>query len=188
MGDVPSRLIPPKSARASLGAAFAVAVILLVDGAFALNNLAPYLGLNYASAMTMYSGLRGGGDNHLFMSKIRRSEERGYVSIVHADAARDRGAPAVRLLQQLASREGEQRPLIHLNVVRYQASRACASAPGVRLELRLLTEAGRPIEVKDGCAEPAMRRYDVLSSYPPCKNLSCERVLAHWQEGVTQGR
>ena len=36
-------------------------MILVVDAAFALNNLAPYLGLNYVGAMTMYSGLAPGG-------------------------------------------------------------------------------------------------------------------------------
>ena len=138
--------------------------------------------------MTMYSGLSGGGDNHLFMPKIRLSEAHGYVSIVDVDAARDRGTPAVRLFRQLTSREGEQRPLIHLNVVRHQASRACASAPGVRLELVLLTQAGRLIDLRNACAEPALLRYDVLSSYPPCKDPACQRVFEHWQEGVAAGR
>jgi hypothetical protein len=154
--------------------------MLLVNAAFVLNNLAPFLGLNYAGAMTMYSGLRPGGENHLVMPRIPLSDANAYVSILQVEAARDRGAPAMRLLQRLTTREGPERPLVHWNIVRYQASRTCGFAEGVRLKLILITEAGRQLDVDNACAEPALVRYAVLSSYPPCKNRLCERILEQW--------
>jgi hypothetical protein len=168
----------------SLGTAFAVGTLLVVISAFVLNNLGPYLGINYAGAMTMYSGLSGGGENHLLMSKILPFGPRTYVSVVHADASGDRGSPSVRLLRDLATSKGERRPLVHLNVVRYQASRACASAPNVRLELRLRTEDGQTTDLKNVCAEPSWLRYDVVSSYPACREILCRNVFEDWQQRV----
>jgi hypothetical protein len=172
----------PRLARGPLGAAFAVGTLLLVIAAFVLNNLGPYLGINYAGAMTMYSGLSGGGENHLVMSKILPLGMRTYVSVVHADAAGDRGSPAVKLFRDLATSKGERRPLVHQNVVRYQASRACSAAPNVRLELRLRTEDGQTIDLKNVCAEPSWLRYDVVSSYPPCREILCRNVFEDWQQ------
>jgi hypothetical protein len=59
----------------SIGTWFALAVVLVVDAAFLLNNLVPYLGLNYAGAKTMYSGLAPGGANHDVLRRdVDRSE------------------------------------------------------------------------------------------------------------------
>jgi hypothetical protein len=176
----PSRRSPPARigpVRAGFGTCFAIATVLLVNAAFSLNNLAPYLGLDYAGAMTMYSGLVGGGDNHLLLPKFRLSDANAYVSVVRVEAARDRRTEAVRVLQRLATPDGQERPLVHLNLVRYQVSRACAAAQGVPLKLALLTETGRRLDVDDACTDPALQRYAVLSSYPVCKNRPCRRVI-----------
>ena len=53
--------------------------VLLVCGAFVVNNLGPYIGINYAGAMTMYSGLAPGGDNHLFLPRIALSDAHAYA-------------------------------------------------------------------------------------------------------------
>ena len=177
----PGRL-PPGRFGASFGTWFAIAALLLVNGAFVVNNLAPYLGLNYAGAMTMYSGLVGGGDNHLFMSKLSLSDAYAYVSVVRVSArGRARETPALELFEDLTTPDGQPRPLVQLDLVRYHASRACASAPSSSLALTLLTETGRRLELENVCAEPSMLRYAVLSSYPRCKNRWCVRVLQRWQ-------
>ncbi len=171
-----------RRARAPFGARFAAATLGLVVAAFVLNNLAPYLGLNHVGAMTMYSGLADDADNHLLMPRVELSGAHGYVAILEVDAARDRGAPGVGLFQWLAIREEDQRPLVHTNVVRYQASRVCAAGRDVRLELTLQTADGRRQQVENACADPAMLRYDVVTSYPPCKNRACRLALARWRE------
>jgi hypothetical protein len=167
----------------SSGAWFAIAIILIADLAFALNNLAPYLGLDYAGAMTMYSGLAPGGANHLFMPRLPLSDADTYVAILDV-GVEDLEAPEAGLFRRLATPRDGVRPLVHLNFVRYHASRACGAAPSGRLKLALLTDAGRAIDVADACAEPALLRYAFLSSYPPCKNRPCERALRLWREDV----
>jgi hypothetical protein len=170
--------------RTSPRAWLAIATLLAINGAFALNNLAPYLGLNYGGAMTMYSGLADESDNHLFMPKLRLSDAGTYVSIQRAAAGEPGGEPDVpwvRRLRELRAEDGQPSPLALLDVVRYYASRACASAPGARLELQLMTEAGQLLESDNACAEPAMLRHAVLTSYPRCKNAQCRRILRSWQ-------
>jgi hypothetical protein len=158
-------------------------MILVVDAAFALNNLAPYLGLNYAGAMTMYSGLAPGGANHLFMPRLPLSDADTYVAILDVGVD-DLEAPEIALFRRLMTPRDGVRPLAHLNFVRYHAGRACAAAPNGRLKLALLADTGRAIDVADACSEPAMLRYAFLSSYPPCKNRPCVRTLRLWQESA----
>ena len=171
--------------RGKSGAWFAGAMLAVVCGAFVLNNLAVYSGLNHVGPMTMYSGLTDDGDNHLLIPTIPLSEEHAYVAILRVEAARDRRAPAVALLNRLATREGGERPLVHFNVVRHQASRACAVAPNVRLSLTLQTSAGRTLAVENACADPTMLRPDVVTSYSVCKNRPCRRALEEWLEDVS---
>jgi hypothetical protein len=183
------RVVPTRPARRWPGAWFPIAVLLLVNGAFALNNLAPYLGLNYAGAMTMYSGLGASGDDHLLMPKIRLGDADTYVSIVRATpSGGDRDTPSLRLLRTLRADAVRPRPLAHLDFVRYHVSRACGAAADVGLELVLLTEAGQRLESEDACADPAMLRYAVVTSYPRCKSAACARVLERWREEHLAGR
>ena len=157
-------------------------------GLFVLNNLAVYLGLTYFGPMTMYSGLTREGENHLLMPKIPLTEANAYVAVVRVDAERDSGVPGVQLFRRLQTRVGDRRPLIHFNVVRYQVGQACAASPGGRLALTLQTSAGRRLDVEDACAEPALRRYDLLTSYSVCKERLCRRAFAEWLEAVRPER
>ncbi len=172
--------------RAPIGGWFAVGVVLLVNAVFVLNNLAPYLGLNYAGAMSMYSGLAETGDNHLLMPKAPIDGAFDYVSVVQVDATRDRGVAEVRLFEQLATPD-EPPPLVNLNAVRYHVRRACASEPRLRLRLKLQTQAGQQINIDNTCADPTMHRYAPVTSYAPCGNRTCRRAFERWLENDVFG-
>ena len=153
--------------RSGYGASFAFAIVLLINGAFVLNNLAPYLGLHYAGAITMFSRLSAVADNHLFMPKIAVSDADTYVKIVAVGPGGPRTS-AARELEAFADHAQRQRALVSLNFVRYHAGRVCRASPDVALGLSLLTREGEPIESDDVCAEPSMLRYAILSGYPEC--------------------
>jgi hypothetical protein len=150
-------------------------IVLLINGAFALNNLAPYLGLPYDGAMTMFSRLTAVADNHLFMPKIALSDADTYVTMV-AVSPGDPHTSAARELDAFADRAKRQRALVSLNFVRYHASRICRSSPDATLRLSLLTRDGEPIQADNACAEPSMLRYAILSGYPEC-DPDCRRYL-----------
>lgn len=162
-------------ARASAGTWFALATVLLVNAAFVLNNLAPYLGLNYAGAMTMFSGITVTADNHLFMPKLRLFDAGTYVTMPERKA-RDLPRSAAETIDRLL-RSGNERPQLHLNVARYHFSRACASSPTAGLAVTLITDIGQRLDYDDICTEPSMLRYDVLTSRRPCNNRACTRAL-----------
>jgi hypothetical protein len=172
--------------RPRLGTLVAPATVLLVSGAFVLNNLAPYLGLNYAGAMTMYSGLAPAGDNHFFMPKIPLSDADNYVRIVRVAAPNVPTAAARQFEAFGAWARQRQRP-VSLNFVRYHASRICRSAPDARVELTLLTPEQERLSFQDVCAEPSMLRYAVLSKYPACEP-ECKDVLRQWALGKVPAR
>lgn len=159
----------------SLGDRFALATVLLIGAAFVLNNLAPYLGLNYAGAMTMFSGITVTADNHLFIPKVALGGEGAYVSITDRKA-QNLTRPMTETIDRLL-RSGNERPQVSINVLRYHLSRACASSPGASLSLTLVTEAGQRREHENVCAEPSMLRYDVLTSRRPCNNRACTRAM-----------
>src|SRR5687768_5775690 len=64
------------------GGRFAFAFVLLVNAAFVLNNLAPYLGLNCVAAMTMYASLNPGADNHLVLRLLALTDAGEYVRLL----------------------------------------------------------------------------------------------------------
>lgn len=153
--------------RSRNGARCAFVIVLLINGAFVLNNLAPYLGLPYDGAMTMFSRLTAVADNHLFMPKIAVADADAYVKIVAVGPGNPH-ASAAREFEAFADRAKRQRALVSLNFVRYHASRICRSSPDATLSLSLLTTEGEPIEPDNVCAEPSMLRYAILSGYPEC--------------------
>lgn len=164
--------------RPSFGTWLALAVVLLVNGAFVLNNLAPYLGLNYAGAMTMYSGLDPSGDNHFLMPKVPLSDAASYVWIVRF-AATELQTTEARQFEAFSAWTRQRQRSVSLNFVRYHASRVCRSAPDARVGLTLLTESQQQLAYRDVCAEPAMLRYAVLSKYPACQP-ECKDALRQW--------
>ncbi len=164
----------------------ALAAVLLVNGAFVVNNLAPYLGWNYAGAMTMYSGLTAIGDNHLLMPKVPLGDADSYVRIVRF-VARDVETPSARDFGSFASWAEQRRRLVSMNFVRYHAGRVCASAAGARAELVLQTEDRRRLAYPDVCTVPAMLRYAPLTKYPICQP-DCKDVLRLWVLGKVPNR
>ena len=164
--------------RPPFGTWLALTAVLLVNGAFVLNNLAPYLGLNYAGAMTMYSGLAPSGDNHYFMPKIPLSDAASYVRIVRFSAA-DLQTPEARQFEAFTAWTRQRQRPVSLNFVRYHASRVCQSAPDARVGLTLLTQSQEELAYPNVCAEPSMLRYSVLSKYPACQP-ECKDALRQW--------
>jgi hypothetical protein len=165
----------------SAGDWFARVTLLLVSAAFVLNNLAPYLGLHWAGAMTMFSGLAPSGDNHFFMPKLSLSDADDYVSITQLDLGNvsTRQADNFKTFVTWAK---EERRRLHLNLVHYQISRVCQSAPGVSMQLTLQSEDGREISFDNVCAEPAMQQYSLISEYPECQP-DCLSVIRKWAIG-----
>ncbi len=172
--------------RPSAGVWVAIAAVLLVNGAFVLNNLAPYFGLNYAGAMTMYSGLAADGEDHFFMPKVPLGDADAYVWVIRA-AAREAPTSAAEQFGQFAEWARQRRRLVSLNFVHYHTSRVCRSAPGARLELTLQTPGQQRLTFQDACAEPTLLRYSVLSKYPPCQP-ECKDVLKLWVQGKVPTR
>jgi hypothetical protein len=168
------------------GAFFAIAVLGLVNGAFVLNNLALYLGMNYAGAMTMFSGINPTADNHFLMPKLSFTRADRYVTISRLNAGSLDTQPA-REFQVFASWTNRERRLVNLNFVRYHVTRMCQSAPNATLELSLRTEAGQRLEFDNACAERSMLGYTVLSKYPECKP-SCHGTLQEWAMGRLRAR
>jgi hypothetical protein len=171
----------PACRGASAGDWFAQATLLLVSAVFVLNNLAPYLGLHWAGAMTMFSGLAPTGDNHFFMPKVSLSDADDYVSITQLELRTVRTRQADNFKTFVAWAKDERRRL-HLNLVRYQISRVCQSAPGVSMQLTLQSEDGHEMSSDNACAEPAMLQYSLITEYPECQP-DCLSVIRKWAIG-----
>jgi hypothetical protein len=154
--------------RRGYGTWFAVATLVLVLGVFTLNNVAPYLGLHHAGALTMYSGLSNIADNHFFMPKLSLSDADTYASITRFDPGKA-NTPAVTWFQEFATWSRQRRRLVHLNFVRYHASRICQSAPNANVGLELVTRSGRRLSHRNVCAHPEMLQYALLSGYAECE-------------------
>lgn len=153
--------------------------VLLVNGAFALNNLAPYLGLNYVAPMTMYSNLAGSGENHFLLPSLALSDAGEYVSLVRV-VSRNADTPPVRAFRSFAAWTVQSGRLVNLDFVRYHASRMCASTPDASIRLMLQTSAGAARDYPNVCAEPSMLQFQALSGYPVCEPLHCKTNLRRW--------
>ena len=164
--------------RSRPGVWFAGAMVLLFNGAFLLNNLAPYLGLNYAGAMTMYSNLSPRGENHLIMPSLTLSEGGSYVRILRV-STRDLKTPAAEQFDEFADYAARRGRMVHINFLRYHAARVCESAPQATLSLTLASEQGGRMEIRNACAEPTMLSYSLLSGYPECRP-GCDGELRKW--------
>jgi hypothetical protein len=157
--------------RQSPGSWFARATVLLAIGMFILNNLAPYFALDYFGPMTMFSGLTFHADNHFLMPKIPLSDADVVVGVVRL-AGRNVDTPSGQVFKSVIDWAEEERKLLNLNIVRYHASRTCATGPEPDLRLTLRTQDGRRRDYRNVCAEPSMLRYALLTSQLPCDN--CE--------------
>jgi hypothetical protein len=166
--------------RPSRGRLFACAAVLLVNGLFVLNNLAPYLGLPNVGAMTMFSRLTDG--SHFILPKVTLSDTGSYVSAVRV-AMRGPDTAETRELQAFADWAGRHGSRINLNFLRYHVDRMCRSVPDGSVSLRLLDEAGRVRSFDNVCTEPTMRNYAVLARFAECQP-GCKGVLARWAQGA----
>ena len=165
-------------ARPSSGAVFAVMVVVLVNAVFVVNNLAPYLGLHYAGAMTMFSNQAAIDGRHFFMPKLALSDAGVYVAIQRFEP-RNVESPAAREFGAFAAWTGSTRRVVNLDFVRYHASRVCGSAPDASIELSLRTEAGAQMDYENVCAERSMLRYAPLTSMSDCKPV-CWGYVKQW--------
>lgn len=165
-------------ARPNFGAVFALTIVVLVNAVFVVNNLAPYLGLHYAGAMTMFSNQAAINGRHFFMPKLALSDAGVYVQIQRFEP-RNVESPAASELGAFATWTGSTRRVVNLNFVRYHVSRVCESAPDARVGLTLRTEAGAQMDFENVCAEPSMLRYSPLTSMSECKPV-CWGYVKQW--------
>jgi hypothetical protein len=173
-----------RGGQASFGTWFACVTVLLVSGLFALNTLGPYLGLHHAGALTMFSNRAAVSNNHFFLRRVSLSEAATYVAITRV-APRNVKSPPAREFQTFATWTNRNRRLVSLNLVRYHASRVCASSPNAGLRLSLLTESGHMLHFENVCVEPEMLKYTVLSSVPECRP-ACSTFITQWARGAPQ--
>jgi hypothetical protein len=121
--------------------------------------------------MTMFSGLTYRADNHFLVPKISLSDADVTFDVVRL-AGRNVDTPSGQVFKAVVDFAEEERKLLNINIVRYHASRTCASGPNPDLRLTIRTEDGRRRDYRNVCAEPSMTRYVLLTSQLPCDN--CE--------------
>jgi hypothetical protein len=150
----------------SFGTWIALSVVVSVNALFALNNVAPYLGLPNVGAMTMFSGLNETATNHFLMPKIPLGDADRYVLIVRARPA---DIDPLQAEQFRAFTRWASGDFVSLNLVRYQSSRVCLSSPRASLELTIRTESRRQLIFEDVCSEPSMLQAALLTGGADCK-------------------
>jgi len=160
-------------------------VLLLVIGIFLLNNLAPYLGLQYSGAITMFSNLSATGDNHLLMPKISLSDADDYVSVERLDSS----VQTARFRQFKAFVDWTKRRdvLINLNFLRYHLNRLCGEERDRAVSVQIVGQGGSRAVHENACDEPSLQGYFGLSSYDEC-DPECENYLRQWARGEIPAR
>ena len=162
----------------TVGRRLALALVVLVNAAFVLNNVASYLGLNYVAAMTMYASLNPGADNHLLLRRLSLTDAGEYVRLVDV-ATRGMDGNVAEPFEDFADWSAQRGRLVHLGFVRYQVSRLCRSGPRARVSLTLQTQNGQRREYRDACGEPSLLGYPLLTSYPECRP-GCDDYVRRW--------
>src|SRR5215207_957650 len=166
------------------GAVVAPFIVIAICLAFAYNNLAPYVGLNSAGAMVMFSGLSNSFDTHFFLPHYSVTNDFEYVRVVEMTARPPELKAARELSAFLSALSGQER--VNRNFLRYQANRVCGAAPAAALRLRLRRSTGDLVEVEDACVQSEWRRYAVLSGYEVCL-AGCSHLLEKWAQGQLKG-
>jgi hypothetical protein len=177
----PSESRLPARSRSTSMAVIAGVVCVVV---FAYLNLARFVGLPAAGAMTMYSGISSDLSNHLLVPRLAPGDGRSYTSIVKFESPGidTLEAREFRAFRDWLARRG--RPTeVSANFLHYHVRRICASAPGGALQLALRTASGETWSVANACAEPAMSRYWPIPLGPACKP-DCTAALQLWARGV----
>ena len=159
-------------------------LVIAICLAFAYNNLAPYVGLNFAGALVMFSGLSKSFDTHFFLPYHSVTDDFEYVRVVRM-TARPPELQAVRELGAFLSALPEKER-VNQNFLRYQANRICGADPAAALQLRLRRSTSDRIEVVDACVQSEWRRYAVLSGYDVCL-MGCNKLLEQWARGRLKG-
>jgi hypothetical protein len=164
--------------RRSRGASLALAIVVLVNGLFVYNDLAPFLGLDFAGATTMFSAMAEDFSEHLVMPHAPLKDDFAYVQIEQLGLPEAAGLPA-RELGVFVAYAARNRRLVNLNFLRYHLKRSCDSTPGGGIRLSLRGRDGQQLRYDDVCAQPDLLWYSVLSSYRECKP-DCRGVIRRW--------
>jgi hypothetical protein len=162
----------------SRGASLALATIVLVNGLFVYNNLAPFFGLDFAGATTMFSALAEDFSEHLVMPYAPLKDDFAYVRIEQLGLPEAAGLPAWEL-GAFAAYAARTERLVNLNFLRYHLKRSCESTPGGRIRLAVRGQDGQQRRYDDVCAQPDLLWYSVLSGYRECKP-DCRGVIRRW--------
>ena len=168
----------PSRARRSRGASLALAIVLLVNGLFLYNNLAPFFGLDFAGATTMFSAMAEDFGDHLLIPHTPLSDDFDYVQIEQLWLPDSAGRPA-RELGAFVTYAARNRRLVNLNFIRYHLKRSCDSTPGGGIQLTMLRPNGQRLHFGDVCLRPELLWYSVLSSYRECKP-DCRGIIRRW--------
>jgi hypothetical protein len=167
-------------AKRGLSGWFGLALIVVVSAGYAYNNLAPFLGLNYAGALNMFSGMDANSANHLLLPRLAVSHDYDFAQIAQLEPRPAEGLAAqeLRLLLAVAGERG----WVNLYLVRYQTDRFCRSSADGQLLLVVRRQDGAVLQYDDACAVPAAREYALVTSYPLCR-YGCQGRLHSWARG-----
>ena len=157
--------------------ALSLGLILLFDGLYIINCLAPYLGLKFNFSQTMYSGLLPTAENHLFFPKIPIFQYDTYASVTSIDIAGVETAHRKNFETFVESARNSGQ-FIHLNILKYHLDRICREE-NVSIAIEYQTYWKQRVYHSDACVTPRMRQYSSVQLYPSCWP-SCTGELARW--------
>lgn len=156
----------------------ATAVVALVLGWFVYTNLAPFFGLDYSGALSMYSGLAVDTHDHLLLARRPQGGPFGYYTVERLKLSGERTRPR-RELERFVDWASERKHRLNLNYLRYQFQRVCRAGPGSALAVRLVAEDGQVVSADDACQRPDLLWFSPFSSYRACKP-DCNYALLRW--------
>lgn len=155
--------------------------LVVLDGAYILNCLSPYLGLKFENSQAMYSQLDARARNHFLMPSLPRALGQAYVRDVRVEVPPALEAESAGL-QWFIRAANESGRLVHLQFLDHHFARLCDPPPAAPIRLSYTTEAGVVARHDDVCADPELRDPFPISLYPAC-DPECYGELEVWASG-----
>jgi len=155
--------------------------VAVLDVAYVVNCLSPFLGLKYENSQAMYSQLDARARNHLVLPRLADFGGDRYVRDVEITVppALEDDARALRWFTDFANGSGRA---LHLPFLAYHFDRLCEAAGGAPIGLRYVTEQGEARRHDDVCAEASLRDSSPIGLYPAC-DPECYGELEVWASG-----
>lgn len=155
--------------------------VALLDVAYVVNCLSPFLGLKYENSQAMYSQLDARAGNHLVLPRLADLGGDAYVTGIDLTLPAELEDDAAALRWFLRSAAEEKRS-VHLPFLAYHLDRLCAVADGAPIGLDYAAVGAAKREHDDVCRVPALRASSPIGLYPAC-DPECYGELEIWASG-----